>query len=983
MHRFYRFILILLIASSAVSVRAESVAKIWNELLLEAIRGDFARPTVHARNLFHVSAAMYDAWAIYDTLAEPYLMGKTIGDFTAPLEPFDLPISVADIEDARNEAISHAAYRLLQHRFQFSPSESIIDEEFDNQMFFLGYYATNTSTDYLSGDPAALGNYIAQQYINYGFQDGSNEIGQYANTYYEPVNDALAPEYPGNPNIDDPNRWQPLTLSLFIDQSGNIITDDTTEALSPEWGLVEPFALTEDDLNIYSRDGHEYWVYHDPGFPPFINFNTNPENTENYRWGFEMVSVWGSHLDPADGVLMDISPGAQGNYNQFPESFDDYDQFYDFFEGGDPSQGHDLNPVTGMPYVPNLVPRGDYSRVLAEFWADGPDSETPPGHWFTILNYVNEHPDLVRKFAGQGPELDELEWDIKTYFTLGGAMHDCAVSAWGIKGYYDYIRPVSAIRMLADLGQSTNEIADNYHPNGIRLIPGYIELVNPGDPLQGIGGQDIGKIKVYTWRGHDYIQDTETDVAGVGWILAENWWPYQRPSFVTPPFAGYVSGHSTYSRAAAEVLTFLTGDEFFPGGMGEFYVEQNEFLVFEDGPSVSFNLQWATYRDASDQTSLSRIWGGIHPPCDDIPGRKIGIEVGKDAFDLAQLYFYGDADGDGYASNVDCNDNNSNINPDAFEIPNNNTDEDCDGLVLIIDEDGDGWNSSEDCDDNNPDINPDADEIINNPIDEDCDGEIIVIDIDNDGFNSSFDCDDFNPDAYPGATEIPNNEVDEDCDGLVLIIDVDGDGFNSDEDCADLIYDINPGATEIPNNTVDEDCDGIALIIDVDMDGFNSDEDCDDNNDTAYPGATEIPNNEVDEDCDGIALIIDIDMDGYNSDEDCDDGNPDIYPGAVEIVNNGVDEDCDGSDMLVSIEEDELNAVSFYPNPAVDFIQVEMKTADAMLSVYDLQGALIMQSLVIDLSNNRLDISEIPAGKYLVQFVSEEETVVLPLMVVR
>ena len=104
---------------------------------------------------------------------------------------------------------------------------------------------------------------------------------------------------------------------------------------------------------------------------------------------------------------------------------------------------------------------------------------------------------------------------------------------------------------------------------------------------------------------------------------------YQRPTFVTPPFAGYVSGHSTYSRAAAEVLTLLTGDEYFPGGVGEFKAPMNEFLVFEEGPSVDVTLQWATYRDASDQTSLSRIWGGIHPPADDIPGRKMGIEIGE------------------------------------------------------------------------------------------------------------------------------------------------------------------------------------------------------------------------------------------------------------------------------------------------------------------------------------------------------------------
>ena len=83
------------------------------------------------------------------------------------------------------------------------------------------------------------------------------------------------------------------------------------------------------------------------------------------------------------------------------------------------------------------------------------------------------------------------------------------------------------------------------------------------------------------------------------------------------------------------------GHAYFPGGMSGFEVKANEFLVFEEGPSVDMTLQWATYRDASDQCSLSRIWGGIHPPADDIPGRLIGISIGQDAFNLANQYFDG------------------------------------------------------------------------------------------------------------------------------------------------------------------------------------------------------------------------------------------------------------------------------------------------------------------------------------------------------
>ena len=85
-----------------------------------------------------------------------------------------------------------------------------------------------------------------------------------------------------------------------------------------------------------------------------------------------------SELDPADGVTIDIGPGAFGDN---PLGTNDGD-------------GYDVNPVTGEPYEPNEVLRGDFARVLAEFWADGPASETPPGHWNTIANDVADTPGL-------------------------------------------------------------------------------------------------------------------------------------------------------------------------------------------------------------------------------------------------------------------------------------------------------------------------------------------------------------------------------------------------------------------------------------------------------------------------------------------------------------------------------------------------------------------------------------------------------------
>lgn len=634
-------IFLLVLTGFAVSEEVEaqhSIARVWNEALLEAIRGDYARPTVHARNLFHTAVVMYDAWAAFDDTAEPYLLGRSVDDYTCPYQ--GISVSSSPLED-RREVISYAAYRLLTHRFQFSPGATASLARFDSLMATSGYDKSFTSTDYGNGSPAALGNYLAECMIAFGLQDGANEQGDYENQYYEHVNPPLVPVLPGNPDLVDPNRWQPLTLQIFIDQAGNVIPGSTPKFLSPEWGHVSPFALSHADRTIYQRDGQEYWVYHDPGPPPYIDLDESGGLSDAYKWGFALVSMWSSHLDSTSNVLWDISPGAIGNIQDFPQSIDALPDFFDALEGGDPGKGWAWNPKRAEYYKPQLVPRSDYARVLAEFWADGPDSETPPGHWFTILNYVNDHPELRRRYRGRGPELNHLEWDIKAYFALAGAVHDAAVAAWGVKGWYDYIRPISAIRAMADRGQSSNPDGPNYSPSGIPLVDGFIELVEAGDPLAQEDSTNIGKIKLYAWRGPNYIGDPETDVAGVGWILAEHWWPYQRPSFVTPPFAGYVSGHSTFSRAAAEVLTLFTGDPFFPGGMGEFQAPKDKFLVFEKGPSVDVTLQWATYRDAADQCSLSRIWGGIHPPADDIPGRLMGKKIGVEAFEYAERFFEG------------------------------------------------------------------------------------------------------------------------------------------------------------------------------------------------------------------------------------------------------------------------------------------------------------------------------------------------------
>jgi hypothetical protein len=306
--------------------------------------------------------------------------------------------------------------------------------------------------------------------------------------------------------------------------------------------------------------------------------------------------------------------------------------------------GHELNPVTGEPYEPVMVPRGDWARANAAVWADGPRSETPPGHRNTLANTVATDPTFERRIGGTGPELDPLEWDVKMYLALNGAVHDAAVAAWGAKGYYDYARPISMIRWMGGLGQSSDPTLPSYHPDGLPLIPGEVELITEASVRPGWRHEDladhVGEIAIWAWSGNP--EDPESEVAGAEWIRAVEWVPFQLATFVTPAFAGYVSGHSTFSRAAAEVLTAMTGSAYVPGGLATWTVPAGSFEV-ERGPSVDVPLQWATYYDAADQAGLSRLFGGIHVRADDLNGRLIGSQCGIEAWELAQRYYDGSA----------------------------------------------------------------------------------------------------------------------------------------------------------------------------------------------------------------------------------------------------------------------------------------------------------------------------------------------------
>ena len=226
----------------------------------------------------------------------------------------------------------------------------------------------------------------------------------------------------------------------------------------------------------------------------------------------------------------------------------------------------------------------DRQKVIAEYWADGPSSEFPPGHWCTIAQYVSRQ---------NGHSLDQ---DVKLFFLVGNAVFDASIAAWAAKIEYDYVRPVTAVRYLKE-----------------------------------------GK-RVRAWAGPGQ---------GTGGIAGEAWVPYQVPTFRTPPFAEYVSGHSTFSTAAAEVLRRFTGSDAY----GECETFPPGWSRVEPGvvPATEVTLCWPTFTAAAEEAGVSRLYGGIHFRQGNEAGLVLGRQVGQQVWDVAQEYF-GDGPGTYLAS---------------------------------------------------------------------------------------------------------------------------------------------------------------------------------------------------------------------------------------------------------------------------------------------------------------------------------------------
>lgn len=144
----------------------------------------------------------------------------------------------------------------------------------------------------------------------------------------------------------------------------------------------------------------------------------------------------------------------------------------------------------------------DKEKCISEYWADGPSSELPPGHWHLFAQQVSER------------DQHTLADDAKMLFALSNAVFDAGIATWDAKRTYETSRPITAIRYLF-----------------------------AGKTIQGWGGAGLNHVS----------------------MNGANWIPFQPTWFPTPPFPEYTSGHSAFSAAAAEVLKRYTGSDAWVG----------------------------------------------------------------------------------------------------------------------------------------------------------------------------------------------------------------------------------------------------------------------------------------------------------------------------------------------------------------------------------------------------------------------------------
>lgn len=282
-----------------------------------------------------------------------------------------------------------------------------------------------------------------------------------------------------------------------------------------------------------------------------------------------------TYTDSNGSFVLQMFSGAQWCYVT-PFALTSGDEFRAALEPGPFKYGSSEYRQQAEELIEISANLSDREKAIAEYWSDGPNSEQPPGHWMLFAQWVSER------------DHHALDDDVKMFFALSNAIFDAGIAAWDAKRTYDSVRPVTAIPLLFR-----------------------------GKTIRSWGGPGKGTV----------------EMDGSRWI------PYQPATFPTPPFPDYVSGHSTYSAAAAKILELWTGSDHF----GDSVTVPAGSSKIEPGstPLRPVVLRWETFTDAANEAGLSRRYGGIHFRAADIAGRQLGRTVALKVWSKGQTYFEG------------------------------------------------------------------------------------------------------------------------------------------------------------------------------------------------------------------------------------------------------------------------------------------------------------------------------------------------------
>jgi hypothetical protein len=531
-----------------------TVVSDWNAAALAEVRLSRSLrngPPIVARALAIAHTCMYDAWAAYDDIA----VGTTDTD---PQRGRRRPLDERTDEN-KAKAISFAAYRCLRNLYpdgSLPPPLAQPSVRLNDMLGSLGYNLDETCSaddECRAADPATpagMGNIAAQAVIDARRHDGSNQYGD--------LTPAPCPVFTPWP--------QPCSASAYGQTSAN---PGRTGAYSD-----------------YVADGYTPYVPSNPlmGYcNPLVAVCERQDIVDPNQWQPLIFSNGQACLDSESGTE-ETCPGIQvfvaPHWERVtPFALTSSSQFDDILTIPPPdymkNSGRYLDDVSDMiQFSRSLDTR---RKLIVEYWADGPSSELPPGHWGVFAQFVSRRDNHT------------IDQDAKMFFAMHNASFDAGIVAWHIKRKYNGVRPITAMR-FAKRSQTI------YAWGG------------PGRPIEPIPG--------------------------------EKWSPYNPGTNLTPPFPGYFSGHSVFSRSSATVLSLFTGNYYF----GFSTVLPANFGRVEPGiPPVPTTLSYATFSDAADEAGLSRLYGGIHFADDNETAQHVGYLIGAQAWSKALTYFNGTA----------------------------------------------------------------------------------------------------------------------------------------------------------------------------------------------------------------------------------------------------------------------------------------------------------------------------------------------------